>query len=169
MLPLFFFFKSMYLFLAALGLCCCTWVVRRGSATVCWYARASHCSGFSCWGAGALGHMGFSSCGSRAVAAAAAAESLQSCLTLCSPIDGSPPGSSVHRILWAKTLEWVAISFSTWAVEDRLNSCGALAPQHVGSSQTRDHWTCVFCTGRRILYHWATREAPCLCYNFYLF
>ena len=44
--------------------------------------------------------------------AAAAAKSLQSCLTLCNPIDGSPPGSPVPGILQARTLEWVAISFS---------------------------------------------------------
>ena len=44
--------------------------------------------------------------------AAAAAESLQSCPTLCDPIDGSPPGSPVPGILQARTLEWVAISFS---------------------------------------------------------
>ena len=44
--------------------------------------------------------------------AAAAAKSLQSCPTLCNPIDGSPPGSSVHGILQARTLEWVAISSS---------------------------------------------------------
>ena len=44
--------------------------------------------------------------------AAAAAKSLQSCPTLCDPTEGSPSGSSVHGILWAKTLEWVAISFS---------------------------------------------------------
>ena len=43
---------------------------------------------------------------------AAAAKSLQSCPTLCDPIDGSPPGSSVPGILQARTLEWVAISFS---------------------------------------------------------
>ena len=42
----------------------------------------------------------------------AAAKSLQSCLTLCDPIDGSPPGSAVPGILQARTLEWVAISFS---------------------------------------------------------
>jgi len=46
------------------------------------------------------------------VAAAAAAKSLQSRPTLCDPIDGSPPGSPVPGILKAKTLEWVAISFS---------------------------------------------------------
>ena len=42
--------------------------------------------------------------------AAAAAKSLQSCPTLCDPIDGSPPGSPIPRILQARTLEWVAIS-----------------------------------------------------------
>ena len=47
-----------------------------------------------------------------AAAAAAAAKSLQSCLTLCDPIDGSPPGSPVPGILQARTLEWVTISFS---------------------------------------------------------
>ena len=46
------------------------------------------------------------------VPAAAAAESLQSCPTLCDPIEGSPPGSPVPGILQARTLEWVAISFS---------------------------------------------------------
>ena len=46
------------------------------------------------------------------VAAVAAAKSLQSCLTLCNPIDSSPPGSAVPGILQARTLEWVAISFS---------------------------------------------------------
>ena len=44
--------------------------------------------------------------------AAAAAKSLQSCSTLCDPIDGSPPGSPVPGILQARILEWVAISFS---------------------------------------------------------
>ena len=43
---------------------------------------------------------------------AAAAKSLQSCPTLCDPIDGSPPGSPVPGILQARTLEWVTISFS---------------------------------------------------------
>ena len=46
------------------------------------------------------------------VVAAAAAKSLQSCLILCNPIDGSPPGSPIPGILQARTLEWVAISFS---------------------------------------------------------
>ena len=46
------------------------------------------------------------------IAAATAANSLQSCPTLCDPIDGSPPSSPVPGILQARTLEWVAISFS---------------------------------------------------------
>ena len=45
------------------------------------------------------------------IPAAAAAKSLQSCLTLCDLIDGSPPGSPVPGILQARTLEWVVISF----------------------------------------------------------
>ena len=45
-------------------------------------------------------------------ATAAAAKSLQSCPTLCDPIDGSPPGSPMPGILQARSLEWVAISFS---------------------------------------------------------
>ena len=52
--------------------------------------------------------------------AATAAKSLQSCLTLCDPIDGSPPGSPVPEILQARTPEWVAISFSNawkWKVK----------------------------------------------------
>ena len=44
--------------------------------------------------------------------AVAAAKLLQSCLTLCDPINGSPPGSPVPGILQARTLEWVAVSFS---------------------------------------------------------
>ena len=55
--------------------------------------------------------------------AAAAAKSLQSCLTLCDSIDGSPPGSPVPRILQARTLEWVAISFSNaWKWKVKLKS-----------------------------------------------
>ena len=59
-------------------------------------------------------------------AAAAAAKSLQSCPTLCDPIDGSPPGSPVPGILQARTLEWVAISFSNawkWKVNVKSLSC----------------------------------------------
>ena len=58
-------------------------------------------------------------------AAAAAAKSLQSCPTLCDPIDGSPPGSAIPGILQARTLEWIAISFSNavkWKVKVKLPS-----------------------------------------------
>ena len=58
-------------------------------------------------------------------AAAAAAKSLQLCPTLCDPIDGSPPGSTIPGILQARTLEWVAISFSSawkWKVKVKLLS-----------------------------------------------
>ena len=59
------------------------------------------------------------------VGAAAAAKSLQSCLTLCDPIDGSPPGFPISGIILARILEWVAISFSNvwkWKVKGKLLS-----------------------------------------------
>ena len=63
-----------------------------------------------CWQAGSLPLV---PPGTRSkYVAGAAAKSLQSCLTLCNPIDGSPPGSPVPGILQARTLEWVAICFS---------------------------------------------------------
>ena len=62
---------------------------------------------------------------------AAAAKSLQSCPTLCNPIDGSPPGSTIPSILQARILEWVAISFSNewkWKVKVKsLSRVGLLA------------------------------------------
>ena len=58
-----------------------------------------------------------------AAAAAAATKSLQSCPTLCNPRDGSPPGSAVPGILQARTLEWVAISFSNaWKGKGKVKS-----------------------------------------------
>ena len=72
--------------------------------------------------------------------AAAAAKSLQSCPTLCDPIDGSPPGSPVPGILQARTLERVVISFSR------------------GTSRPRD-WTQVSHIVGRCFTVWATREA----------
>ena len=90
-------------------------------------------------------------------AAAAAAKSLQSCPTLCDPIDGSPPGFPVPGILQARTLEWVAISFSNawkWKVKVKSLSCvqllGPHGLQHTGFpvlhhllelSQTHVHWS----------------------------
>ena len=63
----------------------------------------------------------------------------QSCLTLCDPKDSSPPGSSVHGILQARILEWIAIPFSR------------------GSSWPRD-WTRVSCIARQILYLLSYRQ-----------
>ena len=60
----------------------------------------------------------------------AAAKSLQSCPTLCNPIDGSPPGSPVPGILQARILGWVAISFSNawkWKVKEVTQSCPTLS------------------------------------------
>ena len=65
----------------------------------------------------------------------------QSYLTLCNPMECSPPGSFVHGIFQARILEWVAISFSR------------------GSSRPRDQ-TSTSCIARQLLYHWAICEAP---------
>ena len=86
-------------------------------------------------------------------APAAAAKSLQSCPTLCDPIDGSPPGSPIPGILQARTLEWGAIPFSSawkWKVKVKSHSRVRLfatpwtaayqAPLPVGFSR-REHWS----------------------------
>ena len=65
----------------------------------------------------------------------------QSCPTLCDPMDCSPPGSSVHGILQARTLEWIVIPFSR------------------GSSWPRDWTTWVSCIAFRFFTIWTTREA----------
>ena len=88
-----------------------------------------------------------------AAAAAAAAKSLQSCPTLCDPTDSSPPGSPVPGILQARTLEWVAISFSNawkWKVKVKSLSCVWLlatpwtaayqAPPSMGFSR-QEYWS----------------------------
>ena len=99
-------------------------------------SRQEYWSGLPCLSSGDLPDLGIKS-GSPALQAyflqseppgktnkcvAAAAKSLQSCPTLCDPIDGSPPGSPVPGILQARTLEWVAISFSSvwkWKVKGK--------------------------------------------------
>ena len=76
-----------------------------------------------------------------------------SCLTLCDPMDYSPPDSSVHGIFQARILEWVAISYSR------------------GPSQP-SNWTlisCIFCIGRRIFYHCVTWKVYTLYLSSYLF
>ena len=68
-------------------------------------------------------------CWFHSAAAAAAAKSLQSCLTLCDPKDSSPPGSPVPGILQARTLEWVAISFSNaWKWKVKVKSLSRVRP-----------------------------------------
>ena len=72
------------------------------------------------WGTHIRSFYFFSNFWSTLLCPAAAAKSLQSCLTLCDPIDGSPPGSPIPGILEARTLEWVAISSSNawkWKVK----------------------------------------------------
>ena len=71
-------------------------------------------------------HLFLKSVWANSCAAAAAAKSLQSCPTLCDPIDGSPPASSIPGILQARTLEWVAISFSN-AEREVAQSCPTLS------------------------------------------
>ena len=81
-------------------------------------------------------------------AAAAAAKSLQSCPTLCDTIDGSPPGSPVPGILQARTLVWVAISFSnSWKWKVKVKSLSRVrpsvtyqAPPSMGFSR-QEHWS----------------------------
>ena len=84
---------------------------------------------------------------------AAAAKSLQLCPTLCNPVDGSPPGSLISGILQARTLDWVAISFSNagkWKVKVKILSCVWLlvtpwtaaheAPPSMGFSR-QEYWS----------------------------
>ena len=70
------------------------------------------------WEAPRMANKHIKNCPTSFATAAAVAKSLQSCLTLCDPTDGSPPGSAVPGSLQARTLEWVAISFSTFAIRE---------------------------------------------------
>ena len=118
-----------------------------------------------------------------ATAAAAAAKLLQSCPTLCDPIDGSPPGSPVPDFLQARTLEWVAISFSNawkWkvkSVSEVAQSCPTLldpmdcrgpaayqSPPSMGFSR-QEYWSGLPLPS---LSREATREAPNLFISFWL-
>ena len=75
------------------------------------------------------------------IPASATAKSLQSCSTLCDPIDGSPPGSPVPGILQARTLEWVAISFSNACIHSKsLQSCPTLWPHRQQPTKLRCPW-----------------------------
>ena len=81
------------------------------------------------------------------------AKSLQSCLTLCNPMDCSPPGSSAHGILQARILEWVAVSSSR------------------RSSRPRDqtHTSCISCIGRRVLYYQHHLGSPHTVFTLFVF
>ena len=102
--------------------------------------------------------------------AAAAAKSLQSCPTLCDPTDGSPPGSPVTGILQERTLEWVAISFSSawkWKVNVKSLSCVWLfatpwtaayqAPPSMGFSM-QEYWKILKRQGCHCLLWWALKN-----------
>ena len=93
--------------------------------------------------------------GLRVLAAAAAAKSLQSCPTLCDPIDGSPPVSPVPGILQARILEWVAISFSgdlpNPGIGLRSLTSPALAGGFLAISATREAQN--IHPGEELLYH----------------
>ena len=105
-------FESLYRSHSNLGLCCGTLVCKRTSGWL-------HLHLLSMIPQFHQAHL-------RHSLIAAAAKSLQSCLTLCDPIDGSPPGSPVPGILQARTLEWVAISVSNawkWKVKAKSLSC----------------------------------------------
>ena len=106
-------------------------------------------------------------------AAAAPAKSLQSCPTLCDPIDGSPPGSPIPGILQARTLGWVAISFSNawkWKVKVKLLSCVRLlatpwtaahqAPPSMGFSRQED-WSGMPLPSPNNNNRWQTRKERC--------
>jgi len=110
--------------------------------------------------------------------AAAAAKLLQSCLTLWDPIDGSPPGSTVPGILQARTLEWVAISFSNawkWKVKVKSLSRAWLlvtpwtaayqAPPSMGFSRY-EYWSGVLLPSlnmRQQKSHWCKEQSFGLC------
>ena len=96
----------------------------------------------------------FLNCSKLLSAAAAAAKSLQSCPTLFDPIDGSLPGSPIPGILQARTLEWVAISFSNaWKSKVKVKSLSRVrlwatpgtaayqAPPSMGFSRQEEYWS----------------------------
>ena len=108
-----------------------------------------------------------------------AAKSLQSCPTLCNPIDGSPPGSPIPGILQARTLEWVAISFSnTWKWKVKVKSLSRVwllatpwtaahqAPPSMGFSR-QEYWSAVPLPS--LMYRYThtlkTKSGPMLFYN----
>ena len=107
----------------------------------------------------------------------AAAKSLQSCPTLCDPIDGSPLSSSVPGILQARILEWVAISFSSawkWKVKVKSLSRAWLlatpwtaahqAPPSMGFSR-QEYWSGCHCLLREVYFDWLFIELNLACWG----
>ena len=70
----------------------------------------------------------------------ACAKLLQSCLTLCDPVDYSPPGSSVHGLLQARILEWVAVSLSRDLPDPGIEPVSPVAPALQADSLLLSHW-----------------------------
>ena len=122
------------------------------------------------------------------IAAAAAAKLLQSCLTLCDPIDSSPPGSPIPGILKARTLEWVATSFSNaWKWKVKMKSLSRVrllatpwtaayqAPLSLGFSR-QEYWSGVPLPSLAMCYRWVKFDNTwsyfpchfCCCYCFFL-
>ena len=86
-----------------------------------------------------------------------AAKLLQSCLTLCDPIDGSPPGFPVPGILQARTLEWIAISFSNMSnLDSILKSRDITLLTKVCLAETM-----VFPVGMQMFENWTIKKAEC--------
>ena len=147
------------------------WAVAHQHPLFMGYSRQKYWSGLlSPWESSWPRDQSHISCG---FCIAAAAKSLQSCPTLCNPIDGSPPGSAVPGIFQARTLEWVAISFSNaWKWKVKVKSLSRVqlfeipwtaayqAPPSMGFSR-QEYWSGVpspslFCIAGRFF----TTEAP---------
>ena len=98
---------------------------------------------------------------------AAAAKSLQSCPTLCNPIDGSPPGSPIPGILQARTLEWVAISFSNawkWKVKVKsLSRVQLLATPWTAAHRAPPFPTLLSCYKAPVWIPWVIQQIPIGC------
>ena len=128
----------------------------------------------------------------HAAASAAAAKLLQSCPTLCDPMDCSLPGSSVHGIFQSRALEWVVIAFSAYVHEYTLSpfsriwlfetpwTVGHQTPLSIGFSMQEYGIGChaifqgtfpaqgsnlfhVSCSGRQILHHYCNLGSPYIC------
>ena len=115
------------------------WIAMPSSRGSSQFRDRTHVSCVSCIGRRILYHWATREAHTEsAAAAAAAAKSLHSCPTLYDPVDGSPPGSPVPGILQARTLEWVAISFSNaWKWKVKVKS---LSPVRLSATP----WTAAF-------------------------